>query len=183
MNRLIGFRPSCVSLALRSCGSPAKKTFCTPILHPSFSRSFIPSLTKYQEQQLQQAQKESCSEILPKFDLSPLKFEQDLYVTLRIHNRPYLVTLGDKVVLPFKLKHAEIGDVLKFNDVTSIGSRNYTVTGDPIDPSLFSIKAVVIEKTKNPMYTKEITKRRQRHVRHVNVKHDITILRISELSI
>lgn len=114
-------------------------------------------------------------------NLTPLKFEKDLYATIRVHNRPYMVTEGDKVFLPFRMKHAEIGDTLTFNDVISIGSRNYIFAGKPIDPQLFSIKATVIEKTKQPYYVKEVTKRRQRHVRHIPVKHDLTVLRVSEL--
>ncbi|KAH3670570.1 hypothetical protein OGAPHI_001085 [Ogataea philodendri] len=117
-------------------------------------------------------------------DLTPLKYEQDLYASLRVHNRPYLVTKGDEMILPFRLKHAQVGDVLNFNDVTTIGSRNYTFhLKEAIDPSIFTIKAVVVEKTKKPMYVKEITKRRDRHVRHVPVKHDYTVLRVSELKL
>ncbi|GMF13388.1 unnamed protein product [[Candida] boidinii] len=116
-------------------------------------------------------------------DLTPLKYETDLYASIKIHNRPYLVTKGDEVILPFHMKHAEIGDVLNFNDVTTIGSRNYTYNQPSIDPSFFNIKGVVLEKTKKPMYVKEITKRRNRRVRHVQVKHDITIVRISDLEI
>lgn len=130
---------------------------------------------------LQNQQKQTISSKLP--DLQPLKFEKDLYATIRIHNRPYLITEGDKIILPFRLKNAEVGDVLNFDDVTTIGSRNFTYSDTPIDSSLYSIKATVIEKTKKPMYTKEITKRRQRHVRHVNVKHDLTVLRVSELKL
>lgn len=58
-------------------------------------------------------------------DLTPLKLSNELYAIFRIHNRPYLVTKGDTVTLPFKLKQAEIGDILNLEDVTTIGSRNY----------------------------------------------------------
>ncbi|KAG7731132.1 hypothetical protein KL948_003412 [Ogataea haglerorum] len=117
-------------------------------------------------------------------DLTPLKYEQNLYASLRVHNRPYLVTKGDEMILPFRLKNAEVGDVLNFHDVTTIGSRNYTYNlSGSIDPSIFTIKAVVVEKTKKPMYVKEITKRRNRHTRHVKVKHDYTVLRVSELKL
>ncbi|CCH61038.1 hypothetical protein TBLA_0D05450 [Henningerozyma blattae CBS 6284] len=81
-------------------------------------------------------------------DLTPLKLSNELYASFRIHNRPYLVTLGDKVILPFKLKQADVGDTLKLTDVTKIGSRNYTFVDNPIDPKLYSLKAIVIEKTK-----------------------------------
>ncbi|CUS20729.1 LAQU0S01e13344g1_1 [Lachancea quebecensis] len=118
-----------------------------------------------------------------KFDVTPLKLSNELYAVIRIHNRPYLVTKGDKVTLPFKLKQAEVGDILNMNDVTTIGSRNYKVADSPLDPSLYTIKATVLEKTKRPMRVREVTKRRNRKVRHAVSKPDLTVLRISELSL
>lgn len=114
-------------------------------------------------------------------DLSPLKLSNELYAILRIHNRPYLVTLGDRVILPFKLKQAEVGDILNLNDVTTIGSRNYKVVDYPIENSLYTLKATVLEKTKRAFQVREVTKRRNRRVRHAKSKGDLTILRISEL--
>lgn len=114
-------------------------------------------------------------------DLNPLKLSNELYAILRIHNRPYLVTLGDRVILPFKLKQAEVGDILNLNDVTTIGSRNYKVVDYPIESSLYTLKATVLEKTKRAFQVREVTKRRNRKVRHAKSKGDLTILRISEL--
>ena len=112
-----------------------------------------------------------------------MKLSNELYAVFRIHNRPYLVTKGDKVTLPFKLKQAEVGDVLNLNDVTTIGSRNYKIVDNPLDPTLYTIKATVLEKTKRPMRIREVTKRRNRKVRHAVNKADLTVLRISELSL
>lgn len=116
-----------------------------------------------------------------KIDTTPLKLSNELYAIFKIHNRPYLVTKGDKVFLPFKLKQAEVGDILNLTDVTTIGSRNYKIVDYPLDPSLYTIKATVLEKTKRPLRIREITKRRNRKVRHAINKSDITVLRISEL--
>ncbi|SCW00740.1 LAFE_0C10902g1_1 [Lachancea fermentati] len=116
-------------------------------------------------------------------DTTPLKLSNELYAIFRIHNRPYLVTKGDKVYLPFKLKQAEVGDVLDLNDVTTIGSRNYKIVDYPLDHSLYTIKATILEKTKRPMKVREVTKRRNRKVRHAKSKADLTVLRISELKL
>lgn len=118
-----------------------------------------------------------------KLDLTPLKLSNELYAVFRIHNRPYLVTKGDKVILPFKLKQADVGDVLRLTDVTTIGSRNYKVVDYPLDESLYTIKATILEKTKRPMRIREVTKRRNRKVRHAKNKGDLTVLRISELKL
>ncbi|CDK27037.1 unnamed protein product [Kuraishia capsulata CBS 1993] len=116
-------------------------------------------------------------------NLTPLKYEKDIYATVRVHNISYLVTEGDLLTLPFRLIQADVGDILDFNDVTTIGSRNFTYHEDPIPSNAYTIKAVVVEKTKKPMEVKEKTKRRNRHVRHIKSKHPITILRISELKL
>ena len=116
-------------------------------------------------------------------DITPLRLATDLYAVFRIHNRPYLVTEGDKVILPFKMKQAEVGDTLKLTDVITLGSRNFTLKDDPIDPSLYNLKATVIEKTKRKFEIREVTKRRNRRVRHAKRKGDLTILRISKLEV
>ena len=118
-----------------------------------------------------------------KIDTTPLKLSNELYAIFRIHNRPYVVTEGDKVILPFKMKQADVGDVLNLTDVTTIGSRNYRLVDDPIDQSLYSLKATVLEKTKRKYRVREVTKRRNRKVRHAVSKGDLTIIRISELKV
>lgn len=117
-----------------------------------------------------------------KTDTTPLKLSNELYAIFKIHNRPYLVTEGDRVILPFKLKQAEVGDILNMTDVTTLGSRNYKLVGHPINTSLYTLKATVVGKTKRAFQTREVTKRRNRRVRHAKSKGDLTILRISELS-
>ena len=118
-----------------------------------------------------------------KIDTTPLKLSNELYAIFRIHNRPYVVTEGDKVILPFKMKQADVGDILNLTDVTTIGSRNYRLVDDPIDQSLYSLKATVLEKTKRKYRVREVTKRRNRRVRHAVSKGDLTIIRISELKV
>lgn len=117
-------------------------------------------------------------------DLEPLKLGHDLYATVHIHDRKFLVTEGDEILLPVRLRDAEVGDVLEFDKISTIGSRDHTLTGAPlIDPSHFKIKGVVIEKTREKRRINERTQRRVRHVRHVIVKNCITSIRISEISL
>lgn len=116
--------------------------------------------------------------------LLPLKFEQNLYATIKVHNRSYLVTKGDLVNLPFNLHSAEIGDTINFSKIDTLGSRNYTYhLTDGIDTDKVTVTGVVVEKTKKPMTVKEVTKRRDRHVKHSLSKHDLTVIRINELKI
>lgn len=115
--------------------------------------------------------------------LAPLRNSSDLYAVFRIHNRPFLVTKGDTVVLPFHMKNVKVGDTLNLNDVITIGSRNHKLIDYPIDSNLYTLTAKIIELTRKPIVVNEKTKRRQRRVRTVKTKQMITILRINELKL
>ncbi|EGW29855.1 uncharacterized protein SPAPADRAFT_52714 [Spathaspora passalidarum NRRL Y-27907] len=120
--------------------------------------------------------------------LSSLKINsngnQHLYAIFKLHNMPYLVTKGDLIYLNYKLKNAEIGDELVLNDVTTLGSPSYTYTEpNGIDSSLYSLKANVVEITREPKYQVTRTKQRQRRVKTFQVENFQTVLRINELKI
>ncbi|KAJ4342776.1 hypothetical protein N0V95_006870 [Ascochyta clinopodiicola] len=119
------------------------------------------------------------------------------YMTLHIHGRPYLVTAGDTIRLPFLMPHVKPGDVLRLNRATHIGSRDYTLkapeplkgTADHgkkvfyLDERLFTARARVVGIETEPMRVEEKTKRRQRHTKHVFSKMRFTVLKISELEV
>ncbi|KAI3397133.1 hypothetical protein diail_11194 [Diaporthe ilicicola] len=118
------------------------------------------------------------------------------YITLHIHGRPYLVTPGDSVRLPFLMPGVRPGDVLRLNRASVLGSRDLTLLpGDAgsrdlasgevayVDERLYECRAVVVGVDSEPMRTKEKTKRRNRKVKTVKSKHRYTVLRISELKI
>jgi len=111
-----------------------------------------------------------------------LRAQPKHYITIHIHAFPFLVTVGDKVTLPFRLKGVKIGQTLRLTHASLLGSRDYTLKGHPyIDEQLFECRATVVEETAEPMRTKEKTKRRQRRVKKVKSKHVYTVLRIKEL--
>ena len=104
------------------------------------------------------------------------------YITVHIHKFPFLVTLGDTITLPFRLKGVAPGQTLRLTHASILGSRDYTLKGAPyIDENLYSCKAIVVEETSEPLRIKEKTKRRQRHIRKIKSKHPYTVLRIKEL--
>lgn len=118
------------------------------------------------------------------------------YITLHIHGRPYLVTLGDTVRLPFLMPGVQPGDVLRLNRASVLGSRDLTLLPDEagernlrngevayVDERLYECRAVVVGVDSEPMRTKEKTKRRNRKVKTVRSKHRYTVLRVSELRI
>ncbi|KAK0703626.1 ribosomal protein L21-like protein [Lasiosphaeria miniovina] len=106
------------------------------------------------------------------------------YATAHIHGRPYLVTAGDLVRLPFKMPGVAPGDMLRLTRATAIGSRDFTLTGAPwVDERVFECRAVVLGTESEPMRVLIKKKRRQRRAKRVESKHRFTVLRISELRI
>lgn len=106
------------------------------------------------------------------------------YITIHIHGFPYLVREGDQVRLPFRMPGVQPGDVLRLNRASVIGSRDYTLKGDPhVDEALFECRATVVGADAEPMRIVVKTKRRQRRTRTVKSKQKHTLLRISQLSI
>ncbi|KAH8593679.1 ribosomal protein L21-like protein [Bisporella sp. PMI_857] len=106
------------------------------------------------------------------------------YISAHIHGRPYLVTAGDIVRLPFLMPGVSPGDILRLNRASSLGSRDYTLKGAPyLDERLFVCRARVMGTESEPMRTKEKKKRRNRRLRTVQSKHRFTILRISEVKV
>ncbi|KAI0394711.1 hypothetical protein F5Y17DRAFT_426478 [Xylariaceae sp. FL0594] len=122
---------------------------------------------------------ESISQLLPLLRAQPRH-----YVTAHIHGRPYLVTEGDRIRLPFKMPGVVPGDVLRLDRASVLGSRDYTLKGSPwIEPSLFECRATVLGTETEPLRVKIKTKRRNRRSQRVTSKHKYTILAISELKI
>ncbi|KAK1764567.1 hypothetical protein QBC33DRAFT_497030 [Phialemonium atrogriseum] len=124
------------------------------------------------------------------------------YATVHIHGRPYLVTEGDQVRLPFRMPGVVPGDVLRLNRATVLGSRDYTLRGNTgggpgraggggapapssafVDERLFECRAVVLGTEAEPMRVKIKKKQRTRRKKHVYSKHKYTMLRVSELRI
>ena len=140
-------------------------------------------------------------------DLLPLlRAQPSHYITLHVHGRPYLVTPGDAIRLPFLMPGVQPGDVLRLNRASVLGSRDLTLLptnagergaaeGDAtaagaaanqiayIDERLYECRAVVVGVESEPMRLKEKTKRRNRKVKTVKSKHKYTVLRVSELKI
>ena len=106
------------------------------------------------------------------------------YITAHLHDRPYLITEGDHLRLPFLMPNVQPGDVLRFNRVSVLGSRDFTLKGAPyVDERLFECRVRVMGVDSEPLRVKEKTKRRRRHVQRITSKHRYTLLRVMEVKI
>ncbi|KAI3328213.1 hypothetical protein F4824DRAFT_484407 [Ustulina deusta] len=125
---------------------------------------------------------EAAASIAQLFPL--LRAQPRHYITAHIHGRPYLVTEGDQIRLPFKMPGVVPGDVLRLDRASILGSRDYTLKGTPwIDSALFECRATVLGTESEPLRIKIKTKRRNRRSQRVTSKHKYTILRVSELKL
>ncbi|CAH2355006.1 54S ribosomal protein L49, mitochondrial [[Candida] railenensis] len=128
----------------------------------------------------------TSAKIVP--DLVPLKLDsigsQSLYSVISIYNKKYLVTKGDKIILPFKLKDAEVGDSLIFNQVLTLGSPQYTYhDAKGIPQEAYNIQAKVVEITREPYYEVIRKKQRCRRGKTIPVEPYQTHLMINELKL
>lgn len=119
-----------------------------------------------------------------------LKAQAPHYARIHIHAKPYLVTAGDTLRLPFYMHGVGAGDVLRLTRASLVGSRDYTLKAGAeekgtgwIDERLFVCRARVVGVEMEPMRVKEVTERRRRHVRRIKSKHRFTVLRIMEVSV
>jgi large subunit ribosomal protein L21 len=123
-----------------------------------------------------------------------LRSQPPFYLTAHIHEKPYLITQGDTIRLPFLMHGVSPGDTLRLNRASLLGSRDYTLKAGVLnvelgekqkwlDERLFVCRATVMGVESEPLRIKEKTKRRQRHVRKIKSKHRYTILRISEVTV
>ncbi|KAE8149971.1 ribosomal protein L21-like protein [Aspergillus avenaceus] len=106
------------------------------------------------------------------------------YITAHLHDKPYLLTEGDHLRLPFLMPNVKPGDVLRFNRASLLGSREFTLKGTPyVDERLYECRLRVMGVDSEPLRVKEKTKRRRRHVQRVTSKHRYTLLRVMDIKI
>ncbi|RPA82615.1 hypothetical protein BJ508DRAFT_414035 [Ascobolus immersus RN42] len=116
--------------------------------------------------------------------LTRLALQPPHYITIQINGFPFLVTSGDTVRLPFLLKDVNVGDSLRITHASVLGSREFTMKGNPyIDEKFFECKARVVEVTSEPMRYKLKKKQRTRRTKTVKSKHRYTVLRIGDIKV
>jgi large subunit ribosomal protein L21 len=83
-----------------------------------------------------------------------------------------------------RLKGVSVGDVIQLSKIHELGSRDYTLRGDPVIPSeTVNVNATVIEHTKGPMEVIHKKKRRKGYQKHIRHKQGYTRLRIGAIDI
>jgi len=105
------------------------------------------------------------------------------YAVASLQGRRYLLTPKDLLTVP-RLKNLSVGEILRLDNVQELGSRDYTLRGEPSLPAdLVSIQATVVEHTKGEMVRTVKKKRRKGYKKTIEHKHTYTRLRIGEIMI
>ncbi|OQO04152.1 hypothetical protein B0A48_10762 [Cryoendolithus antarcticus] len=80
--------------------------------------------------------------------LPALRAQTPHYIQAHIHGKPYLLTPGDTLRLPFRMPGVEPGDILRLDRATLYGSREYTLKPPAPTPMLRSPAAAFGRQTR-----------------------------------
>lgn len=91
--------------------------------------------------------------------LDLIRSQPSQYVVATVAGRKYLLSPRDVLTVP-RLKDVNVGDVVALSDIHELGSREYTLRGNPVISSeRVSVSATVIEHTKG---AQEVVVKRKR---------------------
>lgn len=100
-----------------------------------------------------------------------------------VAGRKYLLAQRDLLTVP-RLKDVNVGDVLALSEINEVGSRDYTLRGNPtVPPDQVRVRATVVEHTKGKMETIFKKKRRKGYQKTITHKQTYTRLRIGPIEI
>lgn len=127
--------------------SPTTPTSSSASVRPAPSRYSIPALhtpglflpissaisPRYNPSRAPQPPSQSSNPLRLSDDLraglARLSVQPPFYATIHLHGKPYLVTAGDTVRLPFIMHGVRPGDILRLTRLTTLGSRDFTMRG------------------------------------------------------
>lgn len=125
--------------------------------------------------------------------LQKLSLQPNYYAKVHIQNKAYIVTKGDLIHLPIRLRETSVGDTLSLTTLSAVGSRDYTMSSPAptgknqerkfLEAGLGRVSATVVEHTKQPMVTTIKKKRRNRHAKAIKNKQPYTVLRVTDVQI
>ena len=113
--------------------------------------------------------------------LNLIRSQPSQYVIASVVGRKYILNPRDVLTVPH-LKDVRVGDVLHLRDIHEIGSREYTLRGDPLLPrNHVKVEATVVEHTKGKMEVVFKKKRRKGYQKTIKNKHPYTRLRVGPI--
>ncbi|KIM44622.1 hypothetical protein M413DRAFT_17634 [Hebeloma cylindrosporum] len=115
--------------------------------------------------------------------LQLIRSQPSKYVVASFVGRKYILTPRDLLTVPH-LRDVKVGDVLVLDEIHELGSREYTLRGNPaIPPNTVKVEATVVEHTKGKMEFIFKKKRRKGYRKTIQHKQPYTRLRIGDIEI
>ncbi|KAF9054470.1 ribosomal protein L21-like protein [Panaeolus papilionaceus] len=115
--------------------------------------------------------------------LQLIRQQPSQYVVASFAGRKYILTPRDLLTVPH-LRDVKVGDVLELDQIHELGSREYTLRGNPvIPPTTVKVQATVVEHTKGSMEYIFKKKRRKGYRKTIQHKQPYTRLRIGDIHI
>ncbi|KAF8661292.1 hypothetical protein AX16_001391 [Volvariella volvacea WC 439] len=115
--------------------------------------------------------------------LDLIRSQPSHYVVANFAGKRYILTPRDVLTVPH-LRDVKVGDVLVLDQIHELGSREYTLRGNPTIPSsAVKVEATVLEHTKGAMEYVFKKKRRKGYQKTIKNKHPYTRLRIGNIDI
>ena len=115
--------------------------------------------------------------------LSLIRSQPQRYVVASVAGRKYVLAPRDLLTVP-RLRDVSVGDVLQLSAIHELGSRDYTIRGNPTLPAeQVRVAATVVEHTKGAMETIFKKKRRKGYQKTITHKQTYTRLRIGPIDV
>ena len=115
--------------------------------------------------------------------LSAIRSQPSRYVVASVAGRKYLLAPRDLLTVP-RLKDVRVGDVLTLSEIHEVGSREFTLRGNPtIPPEKVKVEATVVEHTKGKMEVIFKKKRRKGYQKTIKHKQTYTRIRIGPIDV
>jgi large subunit ribosomal protein L21 len=115
--------------------------------------------------------------------LSAVGSQPTRYVVAAVAGRKYLLAPRDLLTVP-RLRDVNVGDVLALSEIHEVGSREFTLRGNPTIPAeQVKVEATVVEHTKGQMEVIFKKKRRKGYQRTTKHKQTYTRLRIGPIEV
>jgi large subunit ribosomal protein L21 len=115
--------------------------------------------------------------------LQLIRSQPSQYVVAAFAGRKYILTPRDMLTVPH-LRDVKVGDVLVLDEIHELGSREYTLRGNPvIPPNTVKVAATVVEHTKGKMEFIFKKKRRKGYRKTIQHKQPYTRIRIGDIEI
>ncbi|KAJ8094399.1 hypothetical protein PM082_010833 [Marasmius tenuissimus] len=115
--------------------------------------------------------------------LNLIRSQPSQYIVASVVGRKYLLSPRDILTIP-RLRDVKVGDVLALDEIHELGSREYTLRGNPTLPTTkVKVEATVIEHTKGKMEFIFKKKRRKGYQKTKKHKQTYTRLRIGDIVI